>query len=220
MRIRLFAFDLDGTLLDTAPDFFKAVNKLRNKYSLGEADYDQVRCRVSQGAASLATYALDLEGQSPEKIEIHRQELLKIYEECCLDNTDLFKGVEEVLNKLNAEKVKWGIITNKPRKFAELIVYNKLGDFEIPFLICPDDVGVRKPKPDGLLHALDLSRTKSIESIYIGDHRIDVMAGKSADMITGAAAYGYIPMGDNVKSWDADFIFSHPEEILNLIKND
>ena len=70
--IELFAFDLDGTLLDTAPDFLYAVNILREKYKLDEADYNQVRSRVSQGAASLASYALNLDGDSQEKIELHR----------------------------------------------------------------------------------------------------------------------------------------------------
>ena len=218
MNIKLFAFDLDGTLLDTAPDFFKAVNILRKKYSIGEAHYDEVRSRVSQGAASLASYALNLEGKSSADIEFHRQELLEIYQVCCLDDTCLFEGIEEVLNKLNNENIKWGIVTNKPRRFAEKIVHNKLGDFKPPFLICPDDVGVRKPEPEGLIHALDISESKSNESIYIGDHKIDITAGKRAGMISGAAAYGYIPIGDDVGKWESDYHFNSPSEISNLIK--
>ncbi len=218
MNIKLFAFDLDGTLLDTAPDFFKAVNILRKKYSIGEAHYDEVRSRVSQGAASLASYALNLEGKSTDDIEFHRQELLEIYQVCCLDDTCLFEGIEEVLNKLNNENIKWGIVTNKPRRFAEKIVQNKLGDFKPPFLICPDDVGVRKPEPEGLVHALDISESKSNESIYIGDHKIDITAGKRAGMISGAAAYGYIPIGDDVGKWGSDYHFNSPSEISNLIK--
>ena len=218
MNIKLFAFDLDGTLLDTAPDFFKAVNILRKKYSIGEAHYDEVRSRVSQGAASLASYALNLEGKSSADIEFHRQELLEIYQVCCLDDTCLFEGIEEVLNKLNNENIKWGIVTNKPRRFADKIVQNKLGDFKPPFLICPDDVGVRKPEPEGLVHALDISESKSNESIYIGDHKIDITAGKRAGMISGAAAYGYIPIGDDVGKWESDYHFNSPSEISNLIK--
>ena len=81
MKIELFAFALDGTLLDTAPDFLYAVNLLRKKYKFDEADYEQVRSRVSQGAASLAAYALNLQGKSNQIIESHRQELLDIYED-------------------------------------------------------------------------------------------------------------------------------------------
>ena len=107
MKIELFAFDLDGTLLDTAPDFLYAVNLLRKKYKFDEADYEQVRSRVSQGAASLAAYALNLEGKPNQIIESHRKELLDIYEDCCLTNTKMFDGVEEVLNELNEKKIKW-----------------------------------------------------------------------------------------------------------------
>ena len=217
MKIELFAFDLDGTLLDTAPDFLYAVNLLRKKYNFGEADYEQVRSRVSQGAASLAAYALNLQGESNQIIESHRQELLDIYEDCCLTNTEIFDGVEELLNELNEKKIKWGIVTNKPRRFAEGIVQNKLGKFTPPFLICPDDVGVRKPEPDGLIHALKLSVSKPENSIYIGDHQIDIKAGERANMLTGAAAYGYIPQDDNVEKWKADYVFEEANEMIALI---
>ena len=218
MKIELFTFDLDGTLLDTAPDFLYAVNLLRKKYNFGEADYEQVRSRVSQGAASLAAYALNLQGESNQKIESHRQELLDIYEDCCLTNTEIFDGVEELLNELNEKKIKWGIVTNKPRRFAEGIVQDKLGKFAPPFLICPDEVGVRKPEPDGLLHALKLSVSKPENSIYIGDHQIDIKAGERANMLTGAAAYGYIPLDDNVEKWKADYIFDEANEIIALVQ--
>ena len=218
MKIELFTFDLDGTLLDTAPDFLYAVNLLRKKYNFGEADYEQVRSRVSQGAASLAAYALNLKGKSNQIIESHRQELLEIYEDCCLTNTKIFDGVEELLNELNEKKIKWGIVTNKPRRFAEVIVQTKLGNFTPPFLICPDDVGVRKPEPDGLIHALKLSVSKPENSIYIGDHQIDIKAGERANMLTGAAAYGYIPQDDNVEKWKADYVCEEANEMIALIQ--
>ena len=177
-----------------------------------------MRSRVSQGAASLAAYALNLEGEPNQIIESHRQELLDIYEECCLTHTKMFDGVEEVLNELNEKKIKWGIITNKPRRFAEGIVQNKLGKLKPPFLICPDDVGTRKPEPDGLLHALTLSGSKPENSIYIGDHQIDIKAGERANMLTGAAAYGYIPLNDTVNKWKADYVFDEANEIIALVE--
>ena len=216
-KIELFAFDLDGTLLDTAPDFYKSVNILRQKYDLDAADFNQVRTRVSQGAASLAAYALGLDKDSEEVIEFHRQELLEIYEGCCMDETTPFKGIDKVLDQLNDMEIKWGIITNKPRRFAESIVENKLNAYKTPFLICPDDVVVRKPEPDGLLHALKISNSSPKNSIYIGDHAIDIEAGKRAKMITGAAAYGYVPLEDNVVNWEAHHIFQNPTAITSLI---
>ena len=86
-------------------------------------------------------------------------------------------------------------------------------------LICPDDVGERKPSPKGLEMACELTDVSSKNSIYIGDHKIDISSGKSANMRTVAAAYGYIPEGDSVTDWDADFIIDHPLEINKIIEN-
>jgi phosphoglycolate phosphatase len=97
-------------------------------------------------------------------------------------------------------------------------VQNKLGKLKPPFLICPDDVGTRKPEPDGLLHALKLSDSKPENSIYIGDHQIDIIAGERANMLTGAAAYGYIPLDDNVEKWKANYVFEEANEMIALVQ--
>jgi len=219
LDINLYVFDLDGTLLDTAPDFFKAVNTLRENHGYGPSDFDEVRSRVSQGAGSLAEYALDLRSDRHQEIENSRQELLNIYKNCCIDETSLFKGIEEVLVTLNGSKKKWGIVTNKPRLFAEPIVKEKIALFGPTFLICPDDVGERKPSPKGLEFACEKTQISPENTLYVGDHLIDIQAGKAAKMRTVAAAYGYIPSGDNVTSWKADFIINDPCELINIIKN-
>ena len=225
--IKLVAFDLDGTLLDTAQDFFLAVNTLRDKYGIEEADFNEVRSRVSEGAISLASYAMRIDdkreliedGQLIENkdLELFRLELLDIYKKCSIKNTSIFEGIDLVLNSLNNRKVCWGIVTNKPRFFAEEIVEATLGIYEPAFLICPDDTGKRKPSPDGLKLACKKTNTFPEDSIYIGDHSIDIIAGKAAGMKTVAAAYGYVPTGENVKDWHANFVASSPEEILNFI---
>ena len=217
-EIQLYAFDLDGTLLDTAPDFFSSVNKLRKANGLESGDFLQVRSRVSQGAASLARYSLNLKENQKEEIEKFRLELLAIYENCCLD-AKLFEGINQVLDSLNEKNKNWGIVTNKPRRFAERIVNEKFSSLQPDFLICPDDVGVRKPSPKGLKLACKLVKVSSKNSIYIGDHFIDINSGKSAKMRTAAAAYGYVPEGDIVSNWGADFIINHPREINRIIES-
>ena len=89
--IDFIAFDLDGTLLDTAKDFFIAVNELRSNYQLEPCEFNEVRSRVSEGAISLARYALSLDSDDKDKIEVRRQELLKIYDSCCLNETTPFE---------------------------------------------------------------------------------------------------------------------------------
>jgi len=215
-EIQLYSFDLDGTLLDTASDFFYAVNKLRKENGLESGDFSEVRSRVSQGAASLARYALNLDENQKDEIEKSRLELLEIYEKCCL-GAKIFDGMNEVLFNLKEKNKNWGIVTNKPRKFAEQIVNEKFTRINPDFLICPDDVGERKPSPKGLELACKLTNVSSKNSIYVGDHLIDITSGKSAKMRTVAAAYGYIPIGDTVSSWDADFIINHPLEMNEII---
>ena len=229
--IKLVTFDLDGTLLDTAQDFFLAVNTLRDKYGIEEADFNEVRSRVSEGAISLASYAMRIDYKSDSKeeliedgqlkankdLELFRLELLDIYKKCSIKNTSIFEGIDLVLNSLNDREVCWGIVTNKPRFFAEDIVEATLGTYEPAFLICPDDTGKRKPSPEGLKLACKKTNIFPEDSIYIGDHSIDIIAGKAAGMKTVAAAYGYVPIGENVKDWHANFVASSPEEIFNFI---
>ena len=229
--IKLVTFDLDGTLLDTAQDFFLAVNTLRDKYGIEEADFNEVRSRVSEGAISLASYAMRIDYKSDSKeeliedgqliankdLELFRLELLDIYKKCSIKNTSIFEGIDLVLNSLNDREVCWGIVTNKPRFFAEDIVEATLGTYEPAFLICPDDTGKRKPSPEGLKLACKKTNIFPEDSIYIGDHSIDIIAGKAAGMKTIAAAYGYVPIGENVKDWQANFVARSPKEILNFI---
>ena len=217
-KIQLYAFDLDGTLLDTAPDFFYAVNKLREENGLKSGDFSEVRSRVSQGAASLARYSLDWDENQKNEIEKSRLELLAIYEKCCF-GAKIFDGMNEVLVNLKEKNKNWGIVTNKPRKFAEPIVKDKFSRFNPDFLICPDDVGERKPSPKGLELACELANISSKNSIYIGDHLIDITSGKSAKMRTVAAAYGYIPEGDSASDWGADFIINHPLDMNKIIES-
>ena len=217
-KIQLYAFDLDGTLLDTAPDFFYAVNKLREENGLKSGDFSEVRSRVSEGAASLARYSLDWDENQKNEIEKSRLELLAIYEKCCF-GAKIFDGMNEVLFNLKEKNKNWGIVTNKPRKFAEPIVNEKFSRINPDFLICPDDVGERKPSPKGLELACKLVNVSSENSIYIGDHLIDITSGKSAKMRTVAAAYGYIPEGDSASDWGADFIINHPLEINKIIES-
>ena len=228
---QLIAFDLDGTLLDTAQDFFLAVNILRDRYGIKKADYDEVRSRVSEGAISLATYAMGIDKDTNVKeelikdsqlvadkdLELFRLELLDIYKECSIKNSFLFTGIDKLIKFLLSNNIKFGIVTNKPRFFAEEIVEATLSKYKPTFLICPEDTGKRKPSPEGLILACEKAETLPQNSTYIGDHSIDIIAGKKAGMRTMAAAYGYVPKGENAKDWQADFLVKSPKEILNFI---
>ncbi len=216
-RTELITFDLDGTLLDTAQDFLFAVNQLRSKYDLSPCDPNEIRSRVSEGAVSLARFALNLNYKNEKQIEFHRKELLKIYESCCLENTVPFDGIIELLEEINSSGLAWGIVTNKPIKFATRIVDHFLSQYKPNFLVCPESTGERKPNPAGLVKACKLVNSKPSLSYYIGDHLIDIQAGKRAKMITIAAAYGYIPPGQSPLDWNAEYIAETPIQIKSFI---
>ena len=128
-----------------------------------------------------------------------------------MDATQPFDGVDTLLAKLNEKQIKWGIVTNKPRKCRKNCE-NKLDKHNPPFLVCPDEGG--KPEPDGLIQALKISNTNSKNSIYIGDHRIDIEAGKNAKMIM--VLQMDIPLEDDANNWEAKYIFLHAKEIETL----
>jgi phosphoglycolate phosphatase len=119
----------------------------------------------------------------------------------------------ETLKKLN---IKWGIVTNKPRLYAEKLV-KKLELSGCAVLICPEDVTISKPNPEGLLLAAKLLECDVNACIYVGDHVRDIEAGKQAGMKTVAARYGYVESPLVVDQWDADWIIDHPEELMPLL---
>ena len=142
---------------------------------------------------------------------------MEIYESCCLDKTIPFDGITELLYEINNADLKWGIVTNKPKKFAKRIVNHFFTPYRPHCLICPEDTGERKPSPKGLLKACEVTGRLPNSSVYIGDHLIDIKAGKRANMITIAAAYGYIPHGQPCSEWGADFIAESPQQIKDFI---
>tara|TARA_Y100001968_G_C19435322_1_gene759309 strand:+ start:1016 stop:1675 length:660 start_codon:yes stop_codon:yes gene_type:complete len=217
-KFDFFIFDLDGTLLDTAKDFYISINILKSRYSLDEENFEEIRNRVSEGSASLVKYAMNLSDTDKNSIEIYRRKLLSIYEEHLLDETNIFDEMQEVLTELNKKNIEWGIVTNKPKKYADKIVSKLLLSYKPLFLICPEDVGVSKPDPKGIIKALSLSKKNKNNAIYIGDHIKDIQAGSAAKVATMVAAYGYLNKDDNPLDWQADFIINSPKEIHNFIK--
>ena len=216
---KIVAFDLDGTLLDTAPDFLIAVNTLQERHNTNKSSFKDIRSRVSEGALALTKFALGIEDKEP-KLLMLKEELLEIYWDCCLEKTSLFPGIAELLEELNNNSIDWGIVTNKPLKFSEKIVQNKLSQFNPSFLICPDHTNSRKPSHKGLHLACKITNAKPSNAFFIGDHRIDIEAGKNAGMKTIAVGYGYVPLNESEKEWEADFCVMEASEIKNHLKKE
>ena len=209
-------FDLDGTLIDTAPDFAAVVNQLLANHGKAQLPYDAIRETVSHGARALVTLAFDLQ-EGDEGFDALRQELLDLYSQHLSVETALFPGIHELLLWLENSNIPWGIVTNKPRQYAEPILADLLISERCSAMVCPDDVTHTKPDPEPMLLACEQIGCEAQHTIYIGDHRRDIDAGKNAKMKTIAVNYGYIEANDPAENWQADFYVDHADEIQALL---
>lgn len=216
-KIRAVIFDLDGTLLDTAPDFVVVVNTLLNEYQLPQMDAGLIRTQVSNGAKALVKLAFAMEEDHPE-FETRRLRLLDLYLQHIADYTQPFSGIEPLIKKLDENQIVWGIATNKPARYTNPLM-QALNMQPAPFsVICPDHVSRAKPDPESLFLASQQLNCSPNQIIYVGDHLRDIECGKRAGSITIAAAYGYIDENDSPENWNADHIVTSANEIWPIVQ--
>jgi 2-phosphoglycolate phosphatase len=208
-------FDLDGTLADTAPDFFDVVNGLREQSGLSRLADETIREQVSNGGAALTRLTWEIADNHPQFPQ-RRQQLLDQYERVVGLSGSLFPGFEELLQKLHALGIHWGIVTNKPRLYTDLFLQRQ--SISSPVVVCPEDVINRKPAPDALLKAAEQLNTTADLCWYVGDHIRDIDAAKAAGMVSIAACYGYIETHDNPDDWQADHQIHSASDLLKLIQ--
>lgn len=215
--IRAVVFDLDGTLLDTAPDFIVVLNRLLEEYDRPTLAPATIRRSVSNGARGLIELAF---GVSVDHVdyEPRRQRLLELYSEHLAVETRLFPGIQTLLHQLQDWNMPWGIATNKPEVYTAPLL--KALDLQPApgSVICPDHVSERKPHPESMYLAAKHLGCEPEHILYLGDHRRDIECGQRAGCLTIAAAYGYIEENDDVNSWGADYRVEHAEDILDIIK--
>ena len=216
--IKAILFDLDGTLLDTASDLGAAVNVLLQRDNLPLLDKTTIHQTASQGANALikAGYGPDLSTIELAKLRI---EFLAYYENNLANHTKYLAGASLLLETLNQHRIPWGIITNKPYMYTKALLQ------QFPLLatshvtLSGDSMAVRKPNPLPLIVAAKSLLINPTEIAYVGDALTDIQAANSAEMISVAANYGYIPDGDNVSHWHADMIIDHCNDILTVLSH-
>ena len=198
-------FDLDGTLLDTAPDFITSVNAQLALHGLPPLPQREIRLNVTNGSAGLIQHAFGI-SEADFAFEAYKNELLSIYREHLADKTVFYPGLHAVINECKTRVIPWGIVTNKPWAFTEpLLTQLHLLD-QVKCAVCPDHVKRAKPDPEPINLACDLMGIKPEKCIYIGDHMRDITAGKKAGMRTIAANWGYIDSKEDVSKWGATWI--------------
>ena len=212
-------FDLDGTLLDTAPDFWPIINALRSNRGLAPLTYDAVRQQVSNGAAGLIQFAFNLTAADAD-FEPLRLDLLARYQQDLAVHSRLFPGLDHLLQRLQSANIPWGVVTNKPSRYSEPLL-SQLGLRKAcGSLICPDHVKERKPDPEGLLLACQELQVEPSKVLYVGDHQRDIEAGIRAGMQTAVALFGYLADDDDPKAWQANFYVENSHALEAIIFNE
>ena len=190
-KYKCFLFDLDGTLLDTAPEFLSCLNELLKKNKKKSVSYDFVRNRVSDGVGRLIQDSFNID-ENHSEFEGLRNNLLAEYQKNYL-LSKTFPGVDEFLYKLSKSKIDWMIVTNKPKRFSEEICQKFEWHKYANAMVSPEDVnGKRKPDPASLDAALAKTSIKKEQSIYVGDNWRDIEAANNSGIDSALALYGYI----------------------------
>jgi len=216
MAIKAVLFDLDGTLLDTAPDFIHTINQLATQNNLAAPAPEAIREQVSNGARALVKLLFKL-SEGEEGFENRKQQLFDVYEQTMGKHCLLFEGMDELLSKIVEKSLHWGIITNKPLRFAQPIVDDLALPHPPALLLCPDHVKQAKPAPEAMFLACDQLQCEPHEIVYIGDHLRDIDCGRNAGTKTIAVSFGYTTPDDDIERWQADHIAHDTGDIWNYI---
>jgi N-acetyl-D-muramate 6-phosphate phosphatase len=206
-------FDLDGTLLDTAPDLLSALNQLRSEFKLAPMSLADIRPTISQGSKKMVKHVLGIDETHADFLSL-REYFLQIYDKQLADRTQLFPEIETILSHLEQNQIKWGIVTNKlTRQTLPLLKALNLSE-RTGCLICGDTLPTYKPHPEPILQACQLLQADPSRSLYVGDAITDIVAAKAAGTKAIAALYGYIGDHEDPYTWEADGYLKQPIDLM------
>ncbi len=209
-------FDLDGTLLDTAPDMVGALDRLRREHGLAPVPFEAARASVSHGSARLVR--LGFPDADPQRQADLQRRYLEIYSADLAARTRLFPGMDTVLDELAARRLALGIVTNKPAWLTEPLLTQLGLRGQFACVISGDSLSERKPHPLPLLQAAKLAGAEPQACVYLGDAQRDVQAARAAGMRSVVATYGYIAADENWRAWGGDGAIAAPCELLGWLQ--
>ena len=219
--IQTVLFDLDGTLLDTAPDLAAALNTVLAENRREPLPFEIIRPVMSHGGIAIIRRGFGLEASDPA-IEPLRQRLLEVYRANISTHTRPFPGMAEVLDTLEARGLNWGVVTNKPGWLTEPLLSDLRLLQRAACVVSGDTLAQCKPDPAPMLHACALAGSEPQRCVYIGDAQRDVEAGNNAGMYTLVALFGYFQDNDRPQEWQADAMIDTPADLLvwlDLVEN-
>lgn len=209
-------FDLDGTLVDTAPDLIASLNATLLDFGYSRVDELAVKPLISMGALPMIRHAV------PEADDDLQQRLLTAmldyYQANIAEHSRFFDGIDDVLTRIENLDLKWGVVTNKRRRFTEPLMDAMQLTERAACIVSGDSTGNSKPHPEPMLFACRQAKVDPQHCVYMGDAKHDIAAGKSAQMRTLAAVYGYLNAGDQPEQWGADALIERPRQLLDWIE--
>ena len=212
-KTRTILFDLDGTLLDTAPDLADALNTVLVENQCNPLPFADIRPVVSHGGIALIELGFRLDRADPA-FEALRQRLLEVYRENVSRRTQPFPGITELLDNIEQRGLNWGIVTNKPGWLTEPLLKDLDLFDRAACVVSGDTLDERKPHPAPMLHASKLANSRPEQCVYIGDAQRDIEAGNNAGMQTLVALFGYLQEEDKPRTWNANDMIEHPQDLL------
>lgn len=216
-NIHAVLFDLDGTLIDSAPGLGAAADKMRTDRGLESLPLSLYRPMAGAGARGMIAVAF---GLTPQDVEFDRlrEEFFANYEVRLIEQTYVFEGVSELIERICRSGLKWGVVTNKSARFT-LPLTRAMPLFNTAqTIISGDTMAHAKPHPAPLLEAARQLQLAPERCVYVGDDERDILAGRAAGMSTVAAAYGYLGTVSDTSGWNADFTIVSPSALLSLLK--
>lgn len=214
--INTILFDLDGTLVDTAPDLGHALNIQLNRHGKPALSDAAIRPFASHGSRGLIGLGFGITPKDDGFIAM-RDEYLSIYDTVFTRSPALLDGIADLLQAIENKGLKWGIVTNKPRRFTQPLIKSMGLDKRAACVVSGDDAPQPKPSPATLLLACEEVDAKPENCIYLGDAERDIQAGKAAGMKSVVALFGYIDVTDKPEEWGADALISAPMDLLTMI---
>jgi phosphoglycolate phosphatase len=214
--IQAVLFDLDGTLIDTAPDLAYALNLQRGLHGLAPLPFQSIRPQASHGARGLLKLGFGITPEDGDFVPM-RQEFLQLYADNLCRHSRLFDGMNDVLKEMESRELPWGVVTNKPARFTEPLMSLLDLTERAACIVSGDTCSEPKPHPAPLLHACERIGLVAGDCLYVGDAERDVEAARNASMPCLVARYGYLDDSDRPQDWGALGFITSPEEILDYL---
>lgn len=213
----LVLFDLDGTLVDSAPDLCASLNRIRQSENLAPLPYNVLREYAGSGARGLLKIGFDITDQDPRFPEL-KERFLSDYQNHCAEKVCCFDGIEQTLEEIENAGWQWGVVTNKFSNFT-IPIMKKLGLYDRAcVIISGDETGKLKPHPDNMLVALHKMHALPQETPYVGDDIRDSKVAQTLGMPFAAAAWGYLRQEFPIDEWHTHLVAHHPRELIGWLK--